>query len=123
MKLYRVGSVFISDSDAKREALRERAAKLALMCNDIDTISRALDSDDPRLEIWGLWFWCPRCSGPALKERPTDKETRWYALMPKVRRIAKEGYHRSLAIEMLSGRLLPENREFLLNGHLFEIVS
>jgi hypothetical protein len=115
MKLYRVGSVLTSDSDAKRDALRERAAKLALMCNDIDTISRALDSDDPRLQMWGLWFWCPGCSGPALKERPTDKETRWYALMPKVRRIAKEGYYRSLAIQMLSGRLLQENREFLLS--------
>jgi hypothetical protein len=45
MKLYRVGSVLTSDSDAKRDALRERAAKLALMCNDINTISRALDSD------------------------------------------------------------------------------
>ena len=115
MKLYRVGSVLISDSDPKRNALRERAANLARMCNDIDTISRALDSDDPRLEMWGLWFWCPGCSGPAVKEQPTDKETKWYALMPKVRRIAKEGYHRSLAIQMLSGRLFQENREFLLS--------
>jgi hypothetical protein len=115
MKLYQVGSVFIRDSDEKRGALRERAAKLALMCNDIDTISRALDSDDPRLQMWGLWFWCPNCVGPAIKERPTDKETRWYALMPKVRRLAKDSIYRYLAIETLSGRLFQENREFLLS--------
>jgi len=120
-KLYQVGSVFFIDSDPKRGALRERAAKLALMCNDIDTISRALDSDDPRLQMWGLWFWRPDYSGPVLKERwpykerSTYKETRWYALMPKVRRLAKDSIHRSLAIEKLSGRLLPENREFLLS--------
>jgi hypothetical protein len=35
--------------------------------------------------------------------------------MPKVRRLAKDSIHRSLAIEKLSGRLLPENREFLLS--------
>jgi hypothetical protein len=115
MKLYRAGSVLIIDSDAKSNALRERAAKLALMCNDIDTISRALDSDDPRLQMWGLWFWCPGCGGPALKERPTDKETRWYALMPKVRRLAKDSIHRSVAIEKLASSSLSENREFLLS--------
>jgi hypothetical protein len=114
MKLYRVGSVLIIDGDAKKDALRERAAKLALMCNDIDTISRALDSDDPRLQMWGLWFWCPGCSRPALKEQLTYKETMWYALMPKVRRLAKDSIYRSLAIETLSGRLLQENRDFLL---------
>jgi hypothetical protein len=114
-KLYQVGSVFFVDSDAKTGALRERAAKLAMMCNDIDTISRALDSDDRRLQMWGLWFWCPDCSRPALNEQLTYKETRWYALMPKVRRLAKDSIHRSIAIDKLSGRLLPENREFLLS--------
>jgi hypothetical protein len=114
-KLYQVGSVFFVDSDAKRGALRERAVKLVRMCNDIDTISRALDSDDPRLQMWGLWFWCPDCSVPALNEQLTYKETRWYALMPKVRRLAKDSIHRSIAIDKLSGRLLPENREFLLS--------
>jgi hypothetical protein len=114
-KLYQVGSVFTIDPDAKRNALRERAAKLALMCNDIDTISRALDSDDPRLQTWGLRVWRPGGDRPALRDRPTYKETKWYALTPKVRRLAKEGYDRSLAVEMLSGMLLEENREFLLS--------
>jgi len=121
-KLFGSGSVFILEGDEKRSRLRERAAKLAMMCNDIDTISRALDSDDPRLQTWGLRVWRPGGGGPALRERPTYKEkrptykeTRWYALMPKVRRLAKEGYDRSLAVEMLSGMLLEENREFLLS--------
>jgi hypothetical protein len=115
MRLYQVGSMFFGDSDAKTGALRERAVKLVRMCNDIDTISRALDSDDPRLQMWGLWVWCSDCSRPALKDQLTYKETRWYALMPKVRRLAKDSIHRSIAIDKLSGRLLPENREFLLS--------
>jgi hypothetical protein len=114
-KLFGSGSVFILEGDEKRSRLRERAAKLAMMCNDIDTISRALDSDDPRLQTWGLRVWRPGGGEPALRKRPNYKETRWYALMPKVRRLAKEGYDRSLAVEMLSGMLLEENREFLLS--------
>jgi hypothetical protein len=114
-KLFGSGSVFILEGDEKRSRLRERAAKLAMMCNDIDTISRALDSDDPRLQPWGLRVWRPGGGEPALRKRPNYKETRWYALMPKVRRLAKEGYDRSLAVEMLSGMLLEENREFLLS--------
>jgi hypothetical protein len=114
-KLFGGGSVSILEADKKKGKLRERAAKLAMMCNDIDTISRALDSDDPRLQTWGLRVWRPGGDRPALRERPTYKETRWYALMPKVRRLAKEGYDRSLAVEMLSGMLLEENQEFLLS--------
>src|SRR5262245_19457039 len=114
-KLHGSGSVLILEADEKKSKLRERAAKLAMMCNDIDTISRALDSDDPRLQTWGLRVWRPGGDRPALRDRPTYKETRWYALTPKVRRLAKEGYDRSLAVEMLSGMLLEENREFLLS--------
>jgi len=116
MKLYRVGSVSITDGDAKRNALRERAAKLALMCNDIDTISLALDSDDPRLHMWGLWFWAPGSVRPALKaDHNSFKETRWYALTPKVRRLAKDSVYRYLAIQKLADISLSENREFLLS--------
>jgi len=114
-KLYQVGSVFIIEGDAKNAALRERAAKLALMCNDIDTISRALDSDDPRLHMWSLWFWAPD-SRPVLKaDHNSFKETKWYALTPKVRRLARESVYRSLAIQKLANISLPENREFLLS--------
>jgi hypothetical protein len=119
-KLYQVGSVFAIDSDPKRGALRERAANLARMCNDIDTVSLALDSADPRLQMWGLWFWYPGSGKPVQSpgrtiERLADKENRWLALTPKVRRLAKESIHRSLAIDKLAIGFFSENREFLLS--------
>ena len=130
-KLYQVGSVFLIDSDPKRENLRKRAANLALMCNDIETISRALDSDDPRLHMWGLWFWAPDSGRPALKaDHDSFKETGWYALTPKVRRLARDSVYRSLAIRRLADGSLSENREFLLSlipaeksaGVIFDIL-
>ena len=111
-KLYQVGSVFIIDGDAKRGALRERAANLARVYADIDTVSLALDSDDPRLQMWGLWFWnagigkavqsAGRIPSVLPKEGLTDEENDWHALTLKVRRLAKDSAHRSVAIEILA---------------------
>ena len=123
-KLYQVGSVFIIAPDAKRDALRERAAKLARVYTDIDTVGLALDSDDPRLQMWGLWFWnagmgkavqsAGRIPSVLPKEGLTDEENGWHALMPKVRRLAKDSPHRSVAIMNLAIFSWSENREFLL---------
>jgi hypothetical protein len=124
-KLYQVGSVFILDGDAKIGVLRERATKLARKYAAIDTVILALDSDDPRLQMWGLWFWnagigkAVHSAGrnPAFlpKEGLTDEESSWHALMPKVRRLAKDSPHRSQAIDNLALFSLSENRDFLLS--------
>src|SRR5262249_47794733 len=122
-KLYQVGSVFLIDSDPKRGALRERAANLARMCNDIETVSLALDSADPRLQLWGLWFWYSGSGKSVLSARRSESATRmegltdngWHALTPKVQRLAKDSIYRSVAIDKLAGSFLPENREFLLS--------
>jgi len=124
-KLYQVGSVFIIVGDAKRSALCERAAKLARMYTDITTVSLALDSADPRLQLWGLCFWnagigkavqsAGRNPSVLPKEGLTDEENGWHALMPTVRRLAKDGPYRSLAIDNLAIFSRSENREFLIS--------
>jgi hypothetical protein len=105
MKLYQVGSVQYLDRDPKRDKLRERAANLAQKYTDIDTISLALDSRDPRLQMWGLWFWnvgiygSMRAAGRNPLVLPveglTDDETKWLSLVPKIQRLAKVSPHRS----------------------------
>jgi len=121
-KLYQVGSVFMIEGEG---ALRERAAKLARVYTDIDTVSLALDSDDPRLQLWGLWFWnagigkavqsAGRIPLVLPKEGLTDEENAWHALMPKLRRLAKDSPYRSLSIDNLALCSWSENREFLLS--------
>ncbi|MBO0858228.1 MAG: hypothetical protein J2P21_07170 [Chloracidobacterium sp.] len=125
VKLYRVGSVYFIDIDAKMGELRERAAELARMYTDADTVSLALDSADPRLQIWGLWFWgaginkavesAGRIPQALPMEGLTDGESMWHALMPKVRQLAKDSPYRMLAIDELTNIAWSENREFLLS--------
>jgi hypothetical protein len=123
VKLYGGGSVIMVDSDAKRDALRERAAKLAQMYTSIDTVSQALDSADPRLQMWSLWFWNAGISKAVQSagrnpltlplEGLTAEEEAWHALMPKVQRLAKNSPYRSQAIDDLAFFAWSENHEFL----------
>lgn len=124
-KLYHVGSVFTIDPNAKRDALRERAAKLAQLYTDIETVSSALDSTDPKLQLWGIWFWnagifkaigsAGRFPSALPMDGLTDEEKSWHGLMPKIRRLAQDSIHRTAAIRKLSSVSNSENREFLLN--------
>ena len=123
MHLYRIGSMSIFSGDPARDALSERAAILAQRHIDIDTVSRALDSDDPRLHMWGLWFWrrgaynaiCAAGRSPIAlpTEGRTADESAWHALMPKIRRLAKDSPYRVQAIEGLGFFCFAENQEFL----------
>jgi len=119
-KLYKVGSVIFGDEES--EALRERAAMLACRHRDLETVRRALDSEDVRLQTWGLWFWrggiyeairaAERVPLTLPREDRTREETAWHALTPKLRRLAQQSPMRHLAVQALTicGE---ENQEFL----------
>lgn len=57
MKLYMIPSLYVIDSDARRNALRDRAVLLTRKHHEIETVSGALDSTDSTLNLWGLMFW------------------------------------------------------------------
>lgn len=123
MKLYMGGSVIFGDSNLTRDALRERAAKLARKYTDIETVSQSLDSADPRLQMWGLSSWnggvskAIESAGRSQNILPMDgltaEEEAWHALIPKIRRLAKNSPHRWEAINDLAMYAWSENREFL----------
>lgn len=114
LKLYRVGSVIMyqAGDDARTNERRERAAKLAASHRDLPTVRGALDSDDPRLQFWGLVFWNAgfyqaRSAGernpmvdPA--RGATAEEEAWNALRPKLRRLARVSVWRGKAIDDLA---------------------
>jgi hypothetical protein len=93
------------------------------MYSDIDTVSQGLDSTDPRLQMWSLWSWnggiskaiqaAGRNSMTLPKEGWTAEEAAWHALMPKIRRLAKNSPHRMTAIDDLVLADWSENQEFL----------
>jgi hypothetical protein len=123
MKLYNGGSVSFSDANPKIDALRERAAKLAGTYTDLDTVSQALDSDDPRLQMWGLMFWnggvnkALLAAGRSPTVFPLDgltaAEDAWHQLMPKIQLLAIRSSHREVAIDDLAIYAWSENREYL----------
>jgi hypothetical protein len=124
-KLYQVGSVIVSISGDDREtvALRSRATQLATLAADSETVAAALESDDPRLQMWALWFWrhgiyeAVRAKGESRlrlrMESLTPEEKSWIDLTPSVRRLAATSPHRTVAIDDLAAFTLPENRQFL----------
>lgn len=123
-KLFRVGSIITFDtSDPKRNAREETAAALAARYGDAETVSRALDSATPELQLWGLWFWNQGCFHALIKAgrnplvlSPTNRtkdEELWFHLEPKVRKLAKDSSHRHLAVEYLARYAWEENRMFL----------
>ena len=105
------------------EGERTRAAELARRHIDINTVTRALDSADPRLHLWGLWFWrggahrAVRDAERVPLQFPTANLTReeeaWRALTPRIKVLAKESPYRHIAIDGLAGLAWTENVEFL----------
>jgi hypothetical protein len=123
-KLYQVGSVIMVGPDREQDVRRERAAVLARKYADAETVRMALDSDNPRLQSWGLWFWRKgfdvsiRATGTHVinwqRQTPTAEEQAWLAMIPKIRNLAVTSDNRISAIDALAGfGLLRENREFL----------
>jgi len=122
-QLYQVGSVTIIDLDPKRYARLKTAAELAKRHSDVETVSQALSSADPDLQMWGLWFWNAEAYNPQIKAGRhrlgfpstglTKDETRWRDLLPKIRELARNSVHSGFAIQCLASWAPAENRAYL----------
>ena len=114
LKLYQIGGMKWTQEGegARTDERRVRAAKLASSHHDLPTVSRALDSDDPRLQRWGLHFWGAGFYGALQsagrnpisypEQGATAEEEAWYTLRPKLRRLAKATPSRIAAIDDLA---------------------
>src|SRR5262249_5280925 len=106
LKLYRIPSItFISEPGI--DALQQQAADAVRKQITIETIGEALDSTDPKLQFWGVFFWR---GDPELQNNGSDE---WMALLPKIEKVAVAGDEsaREMAIERL--QRFPEYHEFL----------
>ena len=101
LKLYRVGSVFFLDRDPKTNALQDQAVEAIRKYTDFETVSQALDSTDPILQFWGVWFW----RKGAFKAREESPNV-WMSLVPKVKDLAANAEEnvRLVAVEALQVR-------------------
>jgi hypothetical protein len=106
LKLYLIPSItFISEPGI--DALQQQAADAVRKQITIETIGEALDSTDPRLQFWCVFFWR---GDPDLQNNDSDG---WMALLPKIEKLAVAGNEtaRDMAIQRL--QRFPEYHEFL----------
>lgn len=106
-KLYQIGSIYMI-SEPGINALQQQAAETVRKQITIETISEALDSTDPTLQFWGVFFWR---GDPELQNNGLDE---WMALLPKIEKVAVAGDEtaREMAIQRL--QRFPEYHEFLV---------
>ena len=107
LKLYNRGSIHFVTPDKRLDELEERAVAVVIRQVNIETITKALDSDDPELQFWAVSCWGGR------DNMATEEKDAWRALLPKIKRLSVvgDGRVRRTAVERLEG--FPEAREFL----------
>jgi HEAT repeats len=105
-KLYQIGGITLI-SEPGIDALQRQAADAVRKQITIETIGEALDSTDPRLQFWGVFFWR---GDSELQNNGSDE---WMALLPKIEKVAVTGDEtaREMAIERL--QRFPEYHEFI----------
>jgi hypothetical protein len=105
-KLYE-GSVTFCSGDPHADELRKRAAGVVHSCNDIETVSQALDHSSRTLRGWGTMAFRTFSYGE-------ERDPRWVALLPKLMRFAEapdDPGLRGYAVMRLKS--YPEARDFL----------
>lgn len=109
-KIYQVGSVFTINGDQRIDALQERAARAVRDQINIETVEAAIDSADPTLQFWGVFFFRVE---PHSQAGDSNSSNSWMSLLPKIKKLAVDGDEniRSIAIDRLIS--ISGNSEFL----------
>jgi HEAT repeats len=107
LKLYQIPGSITIINEPGIDTLQQQAADAVQKQITIETIGEALDSTDPKLQFWGVFFWR---GDPDLQNNGSDE---WMSLLPKIEKVAVAGDRtaRGMAIQRL--QRFPEYHEFL----------